>query len=310
MSTRIFLLSLLLSIACRPPEGQLAGDCRDGADNDQDGVFDCYDDGCFGSPDCAGDSGLPEGDADTDADADSDTDSDTDSDSDTDGDSDADSDADGDADADSDADTDPEYFEPDYWGWNYSFGVQAGAVAEVYISGLVTPPYFEIMLVEEEYFDAYDESYACHLYYGFSAVPAESWSEAWYDWAIEIEPDSTDCPDLDPELWGEEPLEAIGNSFEVTVGALDADLESSIQGWFTDWETDYAPYAFGSNNYVDGALSSDRQTHYGWAFEVDDDMNLVDPESYGNLLELDAIAAGADGYYFVYTAYVFGLGWG
>ena len=35
-------------------EGQSAGDCSDGADNDGDGDFDCNDSGCAGSPDCGG----------------------------------------------------------------------------------------------------------------------------------------------------------------------------------------------------------------------------------------------------------------
>jgi hypothetical protein len=34
-------------------EGSVAGDCSDGADNDQDGLFDCNDDGCSGSPECS-----------------------------------------------------------------------------------------------------------------------------------------------------------------------------------------------------------------------------------------------------------------
>lgn len=34
-------------------EGTAAGDCRDGADNDADGLFDCDDDSCAGSSDCA-----------------------------------------------------------------------------------------------------------------------------------------------------------------------------------------------------------------------------------------------------------------
>ena len=34
-------------------EGDEAGECSDGADNDLDGVFDCNDEGCVGSPDCA-----------------------------------------------------------------------------------------------------------------------------------------------------------------------------------------------------------------------------------------------------------------
>ena len=33
-------------------EGDDAGECSDGADNDLDGQFDCNDDGCAGSPDC------------------------------------------------------------------------------------------------------------------------------------------------------------------------------------------------------------------------------------------------------------------
>ncbi len=38
-------------------EGTEPGDCTDGADNDADGLFDCEDDGCAGSPDCDGSDG-------------------------------------------------------------------------------------------------------------------------------------------------------------------------------------------------------------------------------------------------------------
>lgn len=36
-------------------EGDEPGECSDGADNDQDGDFDCDDQGCEGAPDCSGD---------------------------------------------------------------------------------------------------------------------------------------------------------------------------------------------------------------------------------------------------------------
>ncbi len=36
-------------------EGDAPGECDDGADNDQDGLFDCDDPDCFGAPDCQGD---------------------------------------------------------------------------------------------------------------------------------------------------------------------------------------------------------------------------------------------------------------
>ena len=35
-------------------EGDDAGECSDGADNDRDGLYDCEDDDCAGAPDCAG----------------------------------------------------------------------------------------------------------------------------------------------------------------------------------------------------------------------------------------------------------------
>jgi hypothetical protein len=44
----------LFSISCGDVEGDEAGECRDGADNDQNGYFDCQDNGCWGSPDCDG----------------------------------------------------------------------------------------------------------------------------------------------------------------------------------------------------------------------------------------------------------------
>lgn len=53
------LLTLLLP-ACggdKATEGQNAGECTDGADNDADGTFDCDDTDCDGSPDCGEDTG-------------------------------------------------------------------------------------------------------------------------------------------------------------------------------------------------------------------------------------------------------------
>ncbi len=38
-----------------PAEGDDPGECSDGADNDADGLFDCDDPDCAGSPDCQGD---------------------------------------------------------------------------------------------------------------------------------------------------------------------------------------------------------------------------------------------------------------
>jgi hypothetical protein len=113
-TTMMSLVALMALAACggKAGEGSEPGQCTDGADNDENGKFDCDDPGCAAGPDCksTGDSGEPdtsgEGDADVDADTDTDTDADADGDTDTDTDADADGDTDADADADSDADAD------------------------------------------------------------------------------------------------------------------------------------------------------------------------------------------------------------
>ena len=55
-------------------EGDVAGECEDGADNDRDGLFDCADDDCAGSTSCVG----ADGDGDIDADGDADEEGDGD----------------------------------------------------------------------------------------------------------------------------------------------------------------------------------------------------------------------------------------
>ncbi len=79
---RVFVLApgLLVFLGCLGMcggsiEGANPGECSDGADNDEDGDYDCDDPDCIGSPDC-----QEEGDTDTDSDADSDTDADGDTD--------------------------------------------------------------------------------------------------------------------------------------------------------------------------------------------------------------------------------------
>jgi hypothetical protein len=52
---QLFILGLVVGCLGKDSdlyEGQEAGDCTDGADNDADGAFDCLDDGCASSPDC------------------------------------------------------------------------------------------------------------------------------------------------------------------------------------------------------------------------------------------------------------------
>lgn len=145
-------------------EGDDPGECSDGADNDENGDFDCDDAACAGSPDCA--------DTDTDTDTDADSDSDTDTDSDTDSDTDADADSDTDADSDSDTDTDTEvpvspytlgtpgeydFTVPsgvtsltiDAWGGGGAGGIQVGASGggAAYVAGTIAVTPGEVLTV-------------------------------------------------------------------------------------------------------------------------------------------------------------------
>ena len=56
MKSLVLLVGLLLLLAsCLNTEGDEVGECTDRADNDRDGLFDCDDPDCFGSPACSGD---------------------------------------------------------------------------------------------------------------------------------------------------------------------------------------------------------------------------------------------------------------
>jgi len=75
----LILATVLVTWSCQAEtaEGQFPGDCNDGADNDMDGLFDCDDETCAGSPLCEGagddDDTVPVGDDDTVAVGDDDT---------------------------------------------------------------------------------------------------------------------------------------------------------------------------------------------------------------------------------------------
>ena len=94
-------------------EGDEAGECSDGADNDQDGLFDCDDEGCAGSPDCAGDDDDDDDDSSDDDTGDDDTGDDDTGDDDT-GDDDTGDDDTGDDDT-GDDDTAPVDADGDGW---------------------------------------------------------------------------------------------------------------------------------------------------------------------------------------------------
>ena len=106
--------ALLLSAGCEEKlddyEGDDPAECTDGADNDRDGMFDCDDPGCQGSPLCDGDDDdddtVPDDDDSDDDDDDDSADDDDDDDSSDDDDDTTEADADGDGYTPADGDCD------------------------------------------------------------------------------------------------------------------------------------------------------------------------------------------------------------
>jgi hypothetical protein len=207
-----------------------------------------------------------------------------------------DTDTDADADTDTDTDTDPNYFEPYLYSWGFEGGVVGGELATLNSSHGELPPVFYFELYEKEYMNGYDDRYACMIMYEAGASAGSNAPDAWFDFEFDLStPYFTDCDNLDPNVWGSDPYAIFTqNTWEMTVEEMDADLTATFIKAVGDndkWETEYEPYVFGVQTYLDGSPIHSMQTMWGVAFEVDGGAIGED------LMELSDIAAGTDGYY-------------
>ncbi len=164
------------------------------------------------------DSAAPEGDTDTDTDADGDTDADSDS--------------------DSDADTDVEYFRPDYLAVRGYVGVAGTEISDWSYNGETTMSYIGVELAPVEYFHTGDTSLNCYLYFEplGTAVTTDQHILAWeVEWLPLMASDL--CYELDPDYYGEYPLESIGVSMgSMAVDTLNEYTEELLEH---SWDTDY-----------------------------------------------------------------------
>jgi hypothetical protein len=207
-----------------------------------------------------------------------------------------DTDTDTDADTDTDTDTDPvNYFEPYLYSWGFEGGVIGGELATLNSSHGELPPAFYFELFEKEYMEGYDDRYSCIIMYTAGATAGTTAPDAWFDFSFDLSvPYYTDCDNLDPNVWGADPYAIFtANTWELTVEQIDADLQATFlkQLGQEKWETEYEPYTFGVQTYIDGAAIHTMQTMWGVAWTVDG-TDLGD-----ELLEVEDIAMGADGYY-------------
>ena len=208
---------------------------------------------------------------------------------------DTDTDTDADTDTDTDTDTDPNYFEPYLYSWGFEGGVVGGELATVDSSDGEIPPVYYFELYEKEYLNGYDDRYSCIIMYDAGATAGTSAPDAWFDFAFDLSlPYYTDCENLDPNVWGSDPYAIFTtNTWELTVEEIEADLiDVFIKSLGQDkWETEYEPYTFGVQTYIDGSPIHTMQTMWGVAWNLDNG-SLGD-----ELLEIPDIVAGTDGYY-------------
>ena len=230
---------------------------------------------------------------------------DTDTDTDTDGDTDADADTDADSDADTDIDT---YFHPDYLAVHAYIGVQGEELSDWGYQGHSQPPYAFVMLAQEMYFETADDQFVCFLYY--EPVGSPSSTDSLLSWDVEWLPvyASDTCTNLDPDYYGDNPVDDIG----VTSGSITVDL-------LNDFTEELLEESWGSDQFDENALGMEvhlgdfddhlevywdyypeMQLYQGWAYGVDDTGScdfgtVISPRELGG--DTTAVLAFSSTYY-------------
>ena len=212
---------------------------------------------------------------------------------------DTDTDTDADTDTDTDTDTDPvNYFEPYLYSWGFEGGVVAGELATVSMSHGDIAPTFYFEMFEKDYLEAGDDRYSCMIAYDASAsTMGTSSPAAFLDIVMDLSvPSYSTCDNLDPNVWGDDEYAIFaGTTWELGFEEMGQDLiDVFIKQIGEDkFDEGWAPYTYGVQTYQDGAAIHSMQTMYGYAWPVED--GVMDES--GELLEITAIAMGADGFY-------------
>lgn len=163
-------------------------------------------------------------------------------------------------------------------------------------------PWVEVQLVTDDYFDAYDDRYAC-TWLG-NVVPASGSNyvlddfgvaDLWAGYAVKLElvvaedgTPQTDCYDFDPTVWGEDSPTTIieatefGVGFGPMSGEFAGTLQTAVEGAALDWDLDWAPYVFsyylGFADLTSGEVSVG-EIGFGFAYELDEQMGFVYDEA-------------------------------
>ncbi|MFH1466667.1 MAG: hypothetical protein ABIO70_19940 [Pseudomonadota bacterium] len=225
------------------------------------------------------------------------------------GDADTDSDADGDADADTDADADS-YFVPYLKNWGFDGGIIGGEPVTVTGSHGDQPPLFYVELFEKEYLEEGDERYTCIMAWEPTMGLGTAATDAWMDWTFDLgEAYYSDCDNLDPNVYGDDPTELFGQGqWELSGEAVGDALADIFIGWVGEekYGDEWEPYVFGGQAWNDGQQyegDGDPQVMWGVVWSLDGTTLSDDSE----LLETTDIAMGSDGFYRFISVYLWYL---
>ncbi len=196
--------------------------------------------------------------------------------------------------------------------WTLQTGLQDGQMAAVHTAGGDREPALLVQLAEPRFFDedpeiAGDPADTCQLEYSFSLQPGATAPAALLDWELSPQLESDGCGELDPD-WSQVDLvdDFASWTWELVGEALQSSQATTLESWFdendADWATEGAPYYFGLFSWFDGTpIVADFQNHYGRAYAVDADMNILLEEAGGSLLSTEQVGEGSDGWYEIYA---------
>jgi hypothetical protein len=209
----------------------------------------------------------------------------------------------------------PGCFDAEGMLWNLQGAWHEGGLHPVNTSAGERPALLEVKLIDGGWSAQAPEGHECTMRYTPSAVQGDN-PQAAPDWVIALEAVEDGCGELDPD-WVDPALFERLPVWGVTMAGepLDADMTDYLRAWYEefelDWETDGAPYYFGMRATIDGrtvyedAQGEVVQGHYGRAYQIDDDLNIVAEGAGGVLLGYEEISAGASGWFEVYAATFF-----
>lgn len=170
-------------------------------------------------------------------------------------------------------DTAPEFKEIETLTVAAQFGYDpaSGTAVATVFEGTSLPPTFEILLGPPRWNGDTRSGLHCSVYYDLTGLPVVPTEGSFLSITIPGDtPTTTDCEDLDPELWGEDPSEAFRPA---TLGVQVTALPTAVRDWLADQSAELDYFA-GAAFQVEAIFGEDSDFGYTNVFETDASLTL------------------------------------